>query len=378
VGNQRKLQLDNYVGVLQTPCGTVLEIVPKHHTEGGGLVEARALLRKLVLAFLDLPNRDVGVASLQLFNAPLSEWVMRCYLDELDTLVNRGLRFEYQRVDEELLVLRGQLDLNKQLRLPPGRDHRFKVCHEVYGADRPENRLLRLALDRIRQSTLDPDNWRLAQELSFRLSEISPSSQIEKDFRSWDQSRLLAHYRIIKPWCELILNQQMPLAVAGDHQGISLLFPMEKLFERFVSQWLRTTLMPHVEIRTSARSQSLCSHQSKSIFRLEPDIFIASHGQGWVLDAKWKLLNSSERNNNYRLSQSDFYQLFAYGQKYLGGTGHMALIYPQTESFQKPLDPFHFNNELTLEVLPFDLEQESLLGMERLNLPTRPSHSVIL
>jgi len=35
----------------------------------------------------------------------------------------------------------------------------------------------------------------------------------------------------------------------------------------------------------------------------------------------------------------------------------MALIYPQTDSFQKPLDPFHFSNELTLEVLPFDLEQ---------------------
>ena len=40
---------------------------------------------------------------------------MRCYQHELDTLVGHGLRFEHQCVEEELLVLRWQLDLNKQL-----------------------------------------------------------------------------------------------------------------------------------------------------------------------------------------------------------------------------------------------------------------------
>ena len=41
----------------------------------------------------------------------------------------------------------------------------------------------------------------------------------------------MAHYQAIKPWCELILNQQMPIAVSGEWRGMSLLFPMEKLFE---------------------------------------------------------------------------------------------------------------------------------------------------
>lgn len=371
VEGRRRLKLDNFVGVIQTPCGTLLEIVPKHHAEGGSLAEARTLLRKLLLTLLDLPTRDVGVASLQLFDAPLSEWVMGRFLQELDTLVSRGLRFEYQRLDEDLPFLRGQLNLNQQLRQPPGREHRFHVRHEVYLPDRPENRLLKLALDRVRQSTQDANHWRLAQELSFRLAEIPASRQEEQDFRAWGQDRLLAHYRPVKPWCELILNQHMPLAVAGEYQGMSLLFPMEKLFERFVARWLRGSLAVGVEMRTPARSQSLCEHQQKPIFQLEPDILIADGSQRWILDIKWKLLDATKRADKYGLSQADFYQLFAYGQRYLGGTGRMALIYPRTETFQSPLDAFDFGDGLSLEVLPFDLDQERLPGVERLGLTHR-------
>ena len=371
VEGRRRLKLDNFVGVIQTPCGTVLEIVPKHHAEGGSLTEARALLRKLLLALLDLPTRDAGLASVQLFNAPLSEWVMCRFLKELDTLISRGLRFDYQRMDEELPFLRGQLNLNQQLRQPPGREHRFHVRHDVYLPDRPENRLLKLALERVRQGTRDANHWRLAQEMSFCLAEIPASLQVQLDFRAWGQDRLLAHYKPIKPWCELILNQHMPLAVAGGYQGMSLLFPMEKLFERFVGRWLRASLAADVDMCTPARSQSLCEHQQKPIFQLEPDIFIADSGQRWVLDTKWKLLDTSKRAEKYGLSQSDFYQLFAYGQKYLGGVGRMALIYPQTETFRSPLDAFDFSSGLTLEVLPFDLDQERLLGVERLGLTHR-------
>jgi 5-methylcytosine-specific restriction enzyme subunit McrC len=376
VEGRQRLKLDNFVGVIQTPCGTVLEIVPKHHAEGGSLAASRGLLRKLVLASLDLPTRDVGEASLQRFDAPLSEWVIGRFLQALDTLVGRGLRFEYQRVDEELPFLRGQLNLTEQLRQPPGRAHRFHVRHEVYLPDRPENRLLRLALDWVRQSTQDARHWRLAQELSFRLAEIPASRHIDQDFRAWGNDRLLAHYRPIKPWCELILNQHMPLAVAGEHQGISLLFPMEKLFERFVARWLRAALAPGVDMRTPARSQSLCEHQQKPIFQLEPDIYIADGATRWILDAKWKLLDARKREAKYGLSQADFYQLFAYGHKYLDGAGRMALVYPKTEFFELPLDPFDFGGGLRLEVLPFDLDQEHLEGIERLGLPGLPQAAV--
>ena len=371
IEGRHRLKLDNFVGVLETPCGTIIEIVPKHHTLGDDITEARLLLRKLLLASLRLSARDVGEASLQLFDGSVSEWVMRQFLQALDSLVRRGLCFDYQACEEELGFLRGQLNLSMQLRQPPGRAHRFQVRHEVYVPDRPENRLLNLALECVRRSTLDSQSWRFAKELSLRLDEVPESLDVMQDFRAWGDHRLLSHYRSVKPWCELILNQQNPLAIAGDYRGLSLLFPMEKLFENFVTQWLRKQLSPEASVSTPGRSLALCTHEEQPIFEMQPDIFVRHESQSWVLDTKWKLLDSSAHSKKYGLNQTDFYQLFAYGQKYMSGVGRMALIYPSTEYFYRPLAPFSFSPELSVEVLPFDLKNERLFGISSLELPMR-------
>jgi len=366
VEGRRWLRLDNHVGVLQTPCGTTLEILPKHQEHGDSLKSCRALLRKMIQALLDLPRREAGQADLDRFDAPLTEWVMSRFLDELDLVVKRGVRFDYKRVADELPFLRGQLNVMAHLRQPPGKAHHFQVQHDLFVPDRPENRLLKLALDRVRQSTADPDNWRLAHELSTRLADIPPSNRVREDFRAWGTDRLLAHYRAVKPWCELIINRSMPMALLGEQAGLSLLFPMEKLFEHYVARWLRRSLPPDVRLAVQASRHALCTHEGKPIFQLEPDLLLSKGDQRWVLDTKWKRVDESMREEKYGLSQSDFYQMFAYGKKYMGGQGHMALIYPRSTRFHQALPPFFFNPDLQLHVLPFDLDREVLIGWEAL------------
>ena len=208
--------------------------------------------------------------------------------------------------------------------------------HEVYLPDRPENRLLKLALERVRQCTHNPDSWRLAQELSFRLAEIPPSRQLAQDFRAWGQDRLLTHYRASKPWCELILNQHMPLAIAGDFQGMSLLFPMEKLFERYVARWLRQQLPTDAVLRTPARSKFLCRHDAQDFFRLKPDLFVIHQGQSWVLDTKWKLLDSSKRADKYGLSPVGLLSALRLRAEVLGRGWPHGLDLPANGNFPEP------------------------------------------
>jgi 5-methylcytosine-specific restriction enzyme subunit McrC len=59
-----------------------------------------------------------------------------------------------------------------------------------------------------------------------------------------------------------------------------------------------------------------------------------------VMDTKWKLLDASLNTikDKYNLSQSDMYQLFAYGEKYLEGQGGLYLIYPKYRGFKEPLN----------------------------------------
>jgi 5-methylcytosine-specific restriction enzyme subunit McrC len=164
----------------------------------------------------------------------------------------------------------------------------------------------------------------------------------------------------------------MPYSLVGQWHGISLLFPMEKLFERFVAGWLNQNVASDVKVRTQAATEYLCFQQGERIFRLEPDILLESATRRWVLDTKWKRLDGADRANNYGLSQADIYQLFAYGMKYLGKAGgDLALVFPRTRRFQEPLPPFDLGHNLVLHVLPFDLFREELDGFIQASIPLR-------
>ena len=363
VENRRLLRLDNYVGVIETPCGTRIEILPKTTDSGDDAPSARRLLRKILARCLDLPTRETSPTDIQTFDAPLTEWVMRQFLQTLDALVKRGVRFDYHAVREEQRFLRGRLDAPRQLRQPPGRGHLFQIEHDVFDADRPENRLLCSALDRVCRLTRDAGNWRLAHELATFLAPVPRSGNPAEDFRRWRSDRLLAHYRPARPWCALILGEQTPLSILGEWHGSSLLFPMEKVFERYVETCLRKTLPRDATLRRQASNKYLCVHDSQNWFQLKPDFLIKQGEQTWVLDTKWKLLDQTlgGTKEKYGLSQSDFYQLFAYGHRYLPAAGQMLLIYPKTAQFQQPLPVFTYSPQLQLWVVPFDLQNDRLV-----------------
>lgn len=358
------LRLDSYVGVVETPCGTRIEILPKTVESGDNRDSARRLLRKMLARCLDVPPRETSPSDIQTFDAPLTEWVMRQFLSSLDTLVKRGLRFDYHRVKEEQRFLRGKLDVPRQLRQPPGREHLFQIDHDVFDADRPENRLLCSALDRICRLTRDAGNWRLAHELASFLAPIPRSTNFNADFRRWRTDRLLAHYRPARPWCALILGEQTPLSVLGEWHGASLLFPMEKIFERYVEACLRQAIPNGSVLKAQASSKYLCSHQTETWFQLRPDFLLSLGEEHWVLDTKWKLLDASRNNasNKYGLSQADFYQLFAYGHHYLPPDGQLMLIYPMTSAFREVLPVFEYTKGRRLWVVPFDLDAGQLVG----------------
>ncbi|WP_122500270.1 McrC family protein [Pseudomonas viridiflava] len=361
IEDRRWLKLDNYVGVLETPCGTRIEILPKHFEEGDCIQQSRALLKRMIQKSLDLPTRKVGAAGLERFDAPLTEWVMSSFLDALDHLIKRGMRFDYQRVEEEQRYLRGQLNTARQMRQPPGRQHHFQIRHDVFLPDRPENRLLKTALDIVCKTTRDPGNWRLSHELRSMLLEVPSSRDTAQDFKQWRRDRLMAHYQPVKPWCELIIQQQTPLAVAGEWQGMSLLFPMERLFERYVAACLKDSLPKDAKLRTQATCGFLCTHLGERVFQLRPDMILSRGEKEWILDTKWKCIGREFGRKSHGLNHSDFYQMFTYGQVCLKGRGELILIYPKQLNFQEPSSSYDFSNEMKLWVVPFDLGSEKLL-----------------
>lgn len=76
------------------------------------------------------------------------------------------------------------------------------------------------------------------------------------------------------------------------------------------------------------------------------------------MDTKWKILDGKSFGGIYGLSQPDVYQMFAYGEKYLQRKGVLILLYPRRSSFREDSDLFEFSAELSLRLVPFDLEYD--------------------
>ncbi|UYM14595.1 McrC family protein [Endozoicomonas euniceicola] len=364
----KTLKLDSFVGFLQSPCGTSIEILPKHFQSTPGqdeLEQSRETLLRMISVSLNLPKIEVGAAEINLLRYPLPEWLYTRFLMELDKLYKRGIRYSYKEIEEESKFLRGRLNTGAQLRQPPGRDHLFQIRHEIFTSDRPENRLIKLALELARKQVNESANWRLANELSHLLSPIPASRDTTSDFKAWGDNRLMVSYQAIRPWCELIIQKMNPTSQKGIREGISLLFEMEKLFENYVGHCLKDKLISPWVLKTQASSRYLCKHQprggtEKKMFQLKPDFILKDGKKKQVLDTKWKVINESDADNKYQLKEADFYQMYVYGQKYMNGSGDMFLIYPATEVFRDPLPVFELSAELRLWVVPFDIDRGEL------------------
>ncbi|QGY33171.1 McrC family protein [Pantoea cypripedii] len=365
----RALKLGSYVGYLQSPDGEGIEILPKASFGHDNSQQTRMVLQRMLLAALDIRPRVVGPAELMWMNVPLHEWIFSQFLSELQMLITRGLRFDYRRVDEESRFIRGQLQIQRQQLQSPARQHLFHISHDVYSPDRLENRLLKAALSYVLATCKNSENWRLANELSHHMAEIPSQTNPQRELRHWNTSKLMQIYNDVRPWCELILEKMNPNFQQGNHKGVSLLFPMEQLFEKYVGVSLRSHIRKGSQLVSQARSQYLLehtvgnSHQPQAMFLLKPDLLLRTSNGAQTLDTKWKLIDQTawQTDKKYNIAQSDLYQMFAYGHKYQNGQGHMMLIYPKHLFFNQSLPPFHYSNTLRVWAVPFCLDSQQLV-----------------
>lgn len=369
---RRVIQVTSFVGVIRSPDGYQIEVLPKvGKAIGGGAIEARQLLIEMLCCLHGFRHVLTDSAKLSATRMPLLEIFISEFLRTVEHIVKRGLRSDYRQRQDNLFALRGKLLMSSHLRQNLFRADRFFTEHDEFSTNRPENRLLHAALRRVLPLTGTQANQQLARELDFAFADIPPSTQTQIDFQQMRLDRGMGHYADALAWARLILDEESPLTGSGRHSAPSLLFPMEAVFEAYVAKHLPRQLTPPLILTTQARSHHLVRHREQNWFRLKPDLLVRNSDRDLlVLDTKWKLLDGLKSNgtDKYGLSQSDFYQLQAYGLSYLDGAGDVVLIYPRTNAFADPLPAFDFpkTSGLRLWVLPFCLKER------RLGLPTSP------
>ncbi len=376
------LQVQNYAGVIFTPDGTQIEVLPKlvrgslnSNVDSGKSIEdyrdeARKSLLTMLHALKGFPHIQTSSANVQQQKMPLLEVFISQFLDSLSRLVKKGIRSDYVRQEDNLNFLKGKLDIANHLRKNVVNKHKFYCEYDEFLQDRPANRLLHSALYKLRSFARNSANQKRLQELLFVFVEIPQSADYKSDFARLRIDRGMSYYETPLEWARLILESFSPQTLRGNNHAISLLFPMEKVFEDYVAMVLSQQLHRDYQLKTQASSKYLVTHNQNQWFKLKPDLLIEKDKQVIsVLDTKWKLIDSSKANGSdkYGLSQSDFYQMFAYGNNYFDDEAQcdreMFLIYPAHGGFETPIEhsfDLRLNNghSLNLWVVPFVIETQ--------------------
>ena len=101
IENTEVLQLQNYAGVLFTPDGTQIEVLPKigRKLDGeDGEEKARGSLLNMLATLGTFRHIQTHSANLTKSKMPLLEVFISQFLDSVNTLVKRGLRSDYVSV----------------------------------------------------------------------------------------------------------------------------------------------------------------------------------------------------------------------------------------------------------------------------------------
>ena len=347
-GFGKVLQAQNYVGVIQTRDGITIEILPKIRNLDEQ--KSKEILIKMLKTLKKSPFKNFNTANLKASKMPLLEIFISMFLEELSKLVQRGIKSDYVQKEENLNFLKGKLKISEQIKQNSIHKERFFVLYEEFSSDRVENRLIKTTLEYLYKKSKSNKNQQRIREFLFVFDEIKISHTIKTDFEKIKLNRQMKDYEQVLLWCKTFLLENSFSPYKGNDIAFALLFDMNLLFESYVYDYLKKN-GNFQNIKNQDKEHHLAYENQNGKFALKPDIVI-DDGK-IIVDTKWKILSVDKSNNG--ISQSDMYQLYAYGKKYQN-CENLYLIYPKDEVIDGNLYHYYEDKKLPLKILFFDLE----------------------
>ncbi len=358
--HKKVVKAQNQVGVVQFANGLQIEILPKIVThdnldELGGL---RHLLLRLLSHVKNYPYLISGEALLlSKRDYPILEVFIGSYINELNKVCITGIKNDYEQKRGNQNVLKGKLMVSDNIRKNPCSQNKFYCQFHEYTSNNAVNRIIKATLEKLLTLSKSHQNRDKLYRLIDLFSSVESNKNIYIDLvKTENADRTYLNCQKIMMWSRLFLSNSSFTSSQGDIVNISIMFPMEKVFEDYITYLFKKYSCDY-HVTSQDRSIFLVTHKNRGKFRLRPDIVVADDDSPvLIIDTKWKLLNSYKGRDNYGISQSDMYQLYAYGKKYQfehHRTPHLVLLYPENENFKTRLENFVYEGDLELNIIPF-------------------------
>ncbi len=347
------IHVKNYVGLIQLPNGTQIQILPKIYLSDkqNENDKIKSIFLKMLKSLKDFKQiNEFTSARLDISRFNIYEIFIRMFLTELSSLVKHGLKSAYVKKEKNLNCFKGKLLVNKHIQNNFCHKERAYMLYDEFSANRPENRLIKSTLEKLRKATTLYENSKQICNFLNDFDSVDLSTNYENDFSKTVIDKNTREYTNLIQWAKVFLMNKSFTTFSGKNGAKALLFPMEKIYESYVAQQIRRNLSPDWQISCQDKTHKLFGK-----FNLIPDIVLRNGNRTIILDTKWKNL-INDKSKNYGISQGDMYQMFAYAKKY--NAKEVWLLYPlNAETINIQPAPYT-DDAITVNIAFVDLSKE--------------------
>ena len=334
----RHLTAKQFVGVLAAE-GCSLEILPK--IDSGIVDKAAPTVRGHLMHMLEVVmdfNLSAGqLAPIARQTETLLEALIQLFAARLLSEVRRGIPRQYCAHDGDLPMLRGRLNVVRQFTVNVARPDRLATYYDSLEPDTPLMQIMKAAVVLLSRYCVKLSTQRSLTELRLMLSDVRDIKLQDLPWSRIKIDRSNCRWRSLIDLAGMFLrrNWQASHHDSDEASGITLLFPMNDLFEAYVTAQVRKALTGTKMTVTKQGGLKYCLgdwHVNKvcngSVFQTKPDILIRNSNNHItsIIDAKWKMISRDGQDRKHGINQSDVYQMVTYARIYQCDT--LALVFP--------------------------------------------------
>lgn len=360
------ITLKNFVGLIQLPERCSIQVLPKIDFASGNdedKSKTKEIFVRMIRSMRNFRGKVFNQAFLASDRMNLYEVFINMYLQGVRNVVQKGLKSSYLLQEDNLPFYKGKLLVNEHIRKNFSHKDRFFVNFDEFRVNRPENRLIKATLLKLRMQTTSLMNSHEIRYLLAAFEGVEASTNFDNDFSKTIIDRNTKDYAELLQWSKIFLMNKSFTMFSGVVNSKAILFPMEKVFENYIAGEINKTftIMDGWHVFEQSREKYLFIEPEQK-FELRPDIVITKGNQTIIMDTKWKRLNIKE--HNYGISTDDMYQMYVYSKSY--ETKLVWLLYPKvkdiknTDIYYKSFD----NTEIRVFFVDLELIDTSIKNLK--------------
>jgi 5-methylcytosine-specific restriction enzyme subunit McrC len=321
---------NSYVGVIQIG-GLTIEILPKaDKTNNPDVITWQNVLLNMLKVCKHIQVDNVSETNLSKKYNSILEVYFEMYLNEIESLVKKGLIKKYRRVQNNQNALKGKLVFSQNIQKNVIHKERFYCEHQVYDKDHLIHQILFRGLLILN----DLVNNHLKDKLNRLLFEFQDYQQVNINKSHFDKlvtDRKTTPYLRAVDISKMIILNYSPNLNSGNDNMLTLLFDMNKLWEEYIYRILQKHKPTGYQV-SFQNSDKFWEHKT-----IRPDIVITNdQDENFVIDTKWKIVEANKP------ADDDLKQMFAYNLHWEAEKS--MLLYPKVNQEDSNFGVYYYND----------------------------------